>query len=170
MARAIANVLSNTDVQVVWKFRKSGEYSDEALSVLEPFVASDRLRMPPWLTADPLSLLETGDVVLSVHHGGAGCYHETIWSGVPQVVLPLWVDLYGFAALAQDTGVGVWGCRQTSPSWTAECLGEAFLEGIQGDTAAVMRKKAGELGEKVRARGPGREIAAREVAKLAYVR
>ncbi|KAH6693689.1 hypothetical protein F5X68DRAFT_199521 [Plectosphaerella plurivora] len=78
MALAIAEVLEKTGAQVLWKFRKFGDYGDEPLKWLEKYVASGRLRMPAWLAADPLALLETGDVVLSVHHGGAGCYHETI--------------------------------------------------------------------------------------------
>jgi hypothetical protein len=34
--------------------------------------------MSKWLAVDPVSLLETGDVVVSVHHGGSNCYHEAI--------------------------------------------------------------------------------------------
>jgi hypothetical protein len=78
MAKAIAEVVERTGVQVLWKFGKFGEYDDEALAPLVKHVESGRVRMPSWLAADPLSLLETGDIVLSVHHGGSGCYHETI--------------------------------------------------------------------------------------------
>jgi hypothetical protein len=78
MSVAIAEVLEKTKVQIIWKFNKAGEYPDDVLSPLRPYIDSSRLRMPNWLTADPTSLLETGDIVASVHHGGAGCYHEAI--------------------------------------------------------------------------------------------
>ncbi|KAM0354953.1 hypothetical protein ACHAPU_000794 [Fusarium lateritium] len=78
MSKAIAELLSKTEVQVLWKFNKLGEYSNEALECLKPYLASERLKMPTWLVADPASLLETGDIIASVHHGGSNCYHETI--------------------------------------------------------------------------------------------
>jgi hypothetical protein len=78
MVTAIENVLSNTSVQILWKFAKVGEYSDEVLEPLQQFVAGGRLRIDKWLTVDPTSLLETGDIVASVHHGGSNCYHEAI--------------------------------------------------------------------------------------------
>ncbi|KAK7415566.1 hypothetical protein QQX98_005812 [Neonectria punicea] len=78
MAVAIAGVLSEIDVQILWKFNKMGTYSDDVLLPLKPHLDSNRLRMPNWLVADPSSLLETGDIVASVHHGGSNCYHEAI--------------------------------------------------------------------------------------------
>ncbi|KAG9253746.1 uncharacterized protein F5Z01DRAFT_127520 [Emericellopsis atlantica] len=165
-AEAIANVLARSDVQVLWKFRTWGVMSDDYLDALKPYVG-DRVRLPTWLAADPYALLESGHVSVFVHHGGSGCYHEGISSGVPQLVLPLWADLYSFAALAETLGVGSWGCRQTSPEWTSECLSESLLKVIGDDN---MREKASALGEKVRARGKGRDIAAKEIAKLAYVK
>src|SRR6478609_7593521 len=91
-------------------------------------------------------------------------------SGVSQVVLPLWIDLYNFAALAETLGVGIWGCKATSPSWTSECLASAFLQAVSAeDEANVRREKAKEIGAKVKARPQGRDIAARDIAKLACV-
>jgi hypothetical protein len=78
MSIAIAEVLSKFDFQILWKFNKMGEYPDDGLLPLKPYLDSDRMRMPNWLIADPSSLLETGDIVASVHHGGSNCYHEAI--------------------------------------------------------------------------------------------
>jgi hypothetical protein len=78
MSIAIAEVLSKLDVQILWKFNKMGEYSDDGLLALQPYLDSDRMRMPNWLIADPSSLLETGDIIASVHHGGSNCYLEAI--------------------------------------------------------------------------------------------
>lgn len=78
MSAALADVLSKSTVQVIWKFIKLGDYSDHVLAPLAPFIESDRLRVSNWLAVDPTSMLNTGDIIASVHHGGANCYHETV--------------------------------------------------------------------------------------------
>jgi hypothetical protein len=79
MALALEAVLRrHTDLKVLWKFRKEGEYGDAFAAPLAQYVESGRLRMPRWINADPYALLETGRVVLSVHHGGANCYSEAV--------------------------------------------------------------------------------------------
>ncbi|KAM5380148.1 hypothetical protein ACJZ2D_003795 [Fusarium nematophilum] len=171
MSAAISEVMSKLDVQILWKFNKMGEYSDDVLLPLKPYLDNDWLRTPSWLVADPSSLLETGDIVASVHHGGSNCYHEAIAAGLPQLILPLWADLYNYAALAETIGVGIWGCKETTPDWTSECLAMALLRVLDGGRDSIsFRDKAKQLGDQVQARGQGRDIAAREIAKLAYVR
>jgi hypothetical protein len=87
------------------------------------------------------------------------------------VVLPLWVDLYNFAALAEGTGVGTYGCPKTSPAWTAECITEAMMAHLDGSEKAVaMRARAKALGDKVKEKEAGRYVAASIVADLAYVK
>ncbi|KAH7131082.1 hypothetical protein EDB81DRAFT_130413 [Dactylonectria macrodidyma] len=169
MVQAVAAVMEKTDVQILWKFAKYGEYSDDVLSPVKSYLESGRLRMEKWLTIDPTSLLETGYFVASIHHGGSNCYHEAIVAGVPQIVLPQWADLYGFAALAETIGVGVWACRDTSPDWTVDSLRQAMLKVVDGSEASrSMLDTAKQLGAKVQARGKGRDIAASIVAKMAY--
>lgn len=85
------------------------------------------------------------------------------------MVLPLWADLYNYAALAETSGVGVWGCKDTTPDWTSQCLTAAFLEVVEGDHGGVLKKVAKQLGDRVQTGRKGRDIAADEVAKLAYV-
>ncbi|KAI5461931.1 hypothetical protein BGZ63DRAFT_442770 [Mariannaea sp. PMI_226] len=170
LAVTIARVLSNIDVQILWKFNKLGEYSNDVLLPLKPYFNSDRLRAPNWLLADPSSLLETGDIVASVHHGGSNCYHEAIAAGLPQIILPLWADLYNFAALAETIGVGVWGCKETTPDWTGDCLANSILKALDGGRDSIsVRDKAKKLGDKVQSGSKGRDIAAGKIAKLAYV-
>lgn len=90
-------------------------------------------------------------------------------AGVPHIILPLWADLYGFASLADDIGIGVWGCRDTSPSWTAECLSSSMLSVVGNSRSATsIRINAKKLGARVQAREKGRDISAREISKLAY--
>ncbi|RYO89216.1 hypothetical protein DL764_008613 [Monosporascus ibericus] len=174
MAQAVAAVLhERTDMQVLWKFRKAvvdaegAIYGDEFASPVHPFLKSGRVKMEPWLDVDPTSLLETGHIVASVHHGGAGCYHEALGTGVPQVVLPLWLDHYTFAQLVEDVRIGIWGCRETSPYWTADCLRHALLTVLdRSENGIAMRENARRFGDLSR-RDPGQYVAAREIAKLA---
>lgn len=82
MAGAIADVLSETDAQFIWKAEKdttAGDFDwDAAIAPLKPYIEAGRVRVFSWLTIEPPSLLETGDIVASVHHGGSNCYHEAI--------------------------------------------------------------------------------------------
>ncbi|KAI0160485.1 UDP-Glycosyltransferase/glycogen phosphorylase [Xylariaceae sp. FL1272] len=163
MAEAIATILRSSEVQILWKTGKESSYGDEYMSPLLHFLEVGRVRIERWLAADPSTILESGHVVVSVHHGGSGCYHEAISAGIPQVILPQWLDLYGFAQLAEQIGVGAWGCKETSPFWTADCLSDAILEVVN---EVKYRDKGKGLGRLAQAK-PGRYVAAMEIAKLA---
>ncbi|KAI1420153.1 hypothetical protein F5Y12DRAFT_774407 [Xylaria sp. FL1777] len=173
MAQAIADTLiRQSNLQILWKFRKAPydaegtTYGDEFMILLRPFLENGRLKIESWLDVQPVSLLETGHIVASVHHGGSGCYHEALGTGVPQIVLPQWLDHYSFAQLAQDSGVGVWGCRDASPFWKAECLRDAFTTILTGDSGDRIQKKAKRFGD-ITQSNPGQYVVAREIAKLA---
>ncbi|KAF2973329.1 hypothetical protein GQX73_g356 [Xylaria multiplex] len=173
MAQALADTLATeSHHQVLWKFVKAPydaegtTYDDEFMTPLRPFLESGRLRIESWLDVQPVSLLETGHIVASVHHGGAGCYSEALRSGVPQIVLPQWLDHYSFAQLSQDIGVGVWGCRDASPFWATECLRDAFSTVLSGESGDSIRDKAKRFGDIARS-NPGEQIVASEIAKLA---
>lgn len=185
MAQAIQDLLSGTEVQVLWKMAKESTYSETYALPLRSYIDAGRLRIVDWLTIDPVALLETGHIVASVHHGGANCYHEAIAyvtasssteimypltfrsAGIPQVIIPLWLDLYNYAQLAEDIGVGVYATRGTAPQWTVEGLRDSFLRAVDGGEESLrMRKKAKELGD-IAQREPGRYVAAKVIAGLA---
>ncbi|PWI76241.1 glycosyltransferase family 1 [Purpureocillium lilacinum] len=167
MAGALATVLESTNTQVLWKLQKACEFSDGALEPVEEHIKSGRLRIESWLDVDPVSLLQTGDIILSVHHGGANCYHEAILStGVPQVILPLWVDLYNFAQIAEYLGVGIWPGKDTAPMWYAEVLSDGFVRALTGESSVAMKKRAREL-EAVARRYGGQRAAAEKIASMA---
>ncbi|CAN8102298.1 unnamed protein product [Discula destructiva] len=168
MANAIKDVLDQqSDVQVLWKMAKLGDYSDDYSLPLQDYISSGRLKLSPWLSADPTAILESGNVVAFVHHGGSNCYHEGVASGVPHVILPLWMDLYNFASLVETIGLGVWGCPETSPEWTSGCISEAVLKVIDGgEDSKTMQQNAKRIGQEAREM-PGRYGAARIIAGLA---
>ncbi|KAF6817385.1 UDP-glucoronosyl and UDP-glucosyl transferase family protein [Colletotrichum plurivorum] len=169
MAGALRVLLQKTGVQVLWKLhrRLDGKLDDSVWQPLvQEFVDSDRLRVSKWLTVDPLALLETGNIILSVHHGGANCYHEAVWAGVPHLILPAWVDLYNYGVLVEEVGLGRWGNRKAAPALEAEELSEAFLELVgDGPASRALRQNAKKLAKTFTR--PGRDIAADEIAMLA---
>ncbi|EEH48457.1 uncharacterized protein PADG_04536 [Paracoccidioides brasiliensis Pb18] len=165
MVGAIRILLDNTGVQVLWKFFKRHDYSDDFLIPLADDLASGRVRIEGWISVEPASLLESGHIVLSVHHGGSNSFHEAIGTGIPQIALPLWVDCYGYAVRAEWLEVGIWGSRKTAPSWTAKELGQAFLTAVgDGAEAKFMAEKARKLGELAK-KAPGRVVAARKIVE-----
>ncbi|KAI0857036.1 hypothetical protein F4860DRAFT_506359 [Xylaria cubensis] len=167
MAQAIEEVLAKTDVQVLWKMAKEEGAPDNYTLPVQNIIDQGRLRIVEWLTVSPASILETGHVVASVHHGGANCYHEAIATGIPQVVIPMWLDCYNYAQLAEDVGVGVYATRSTAPDWTVEGLRDSLLTVLDDREEGLrLRSKAKYLGEIAR-KDPGRYVAAREIARLA---
>ena len=78
MAEAMANIAAQVDIQFLWKFKKLHTYSDDFKKPLQPFIDEGRVRIVNWLTIDPAALLEGGDVIASVHHGGSNSYHEAL--------------------------------------------------------------------------------------------
>jgi UDP:flavonoid glycosyltransferase YjiC (YdhE family) len=68
--------------------------------------------------------------------------------GVPQVVLPCWMDTFDFANRVEYLGIGVYGSRNTSPRIEADELSRALMR-VMGDgkEAALMKAKAKELAE-----------------------
>lgn len=78
MAKAVKTLLRKTEVQVLWKIKKRSHFQDDFLLDLEGEIKEGRLRLERWIKPDPAALLEKGSIVLSVHHGGANCYHEAV--------------------------------------------------------------------------------------------
>lgn len=82
-------------------------------------------------------------------------------------MLPQWLDHYSFAQLAEDVGVGIWGCRDASPYWTVDCLRGALstVVGNRGKRGKIQRKSK-IFGDMVR-KNPGQYIVASQIADLA---
>ncbi|CAG9949088.1 unnamed protein product [Clonostachys rosea f. rosea IK726] len=167
MVEAIRIVLvSAENSQVLWKFRKAEKYGDEVFDPVREYISNGRLRVETWLNVDPISLLQTGDIAVSVHHGGAGCFHEAIFAGVPQVILPLWFDLYNAGRTVEYLGIGIWPGQEVTPDWEAESLAKGFLEALTGESSKSLQSKARSLAETARNYG-GRHAAANYIADIA---
>ncbi|GAB0136192.1 hypothetical protein EsDP_00004504 [Epichloe bromicola] len=170
-AQALRILFENTkqEMQCLWKLRAyqqcpPSEKSDqEAHDILGVYLKEDRVRMVDWLDASPLSLLETGHIVCTVHHGGANSYNEAVLSGVPQVVLPLWTDCYDYAQRVMFLGLGRLGSPTKSPQWFAKELAAEMLRVIQGDEAQSIKENCMRLAETCRNHGDGAANAAKAI-------
>lgn len=89
LAKALRCVLDRAkqdqllQLQVLWKLKKYGDYETTTPGcrihdVLGPEIDADRVRIVEWIQAEPFSVLQTGGIVCSVHHGGANSYNEAI--------------------------------------------------------------------------------------------
>ncbi|KAI1258956.1 family 1 glycosyltransferase [Xylariaceae sp. FL1019] len=168
MARVIELVLTESkstarDVQIIWKFARLGEYGDEFLRPLQRFKDNGRFLFSQWLDIEPPALLRSGHIVLSVHHGGANSYHEAIYAGVPQVIFPLWYDLYNYARLVEYLGVGVWPGKDIAPAWDAETLGRGVLSALDKPELSRSSKRIADASRKY----GGRAAAAAVISDMA---
>ncbi len=78
MISAITEILSLTEVQILWKLEVTASVQWDWESAVRPLLETHRVRVMRWLTVDPTSLLESGHIVAFVTHGGANGYHEAI--------------------------------------------------------------------------------------------
>jgi hypothetical protein len=68
--------LTNLTTRLLWKLMVEGEGGDEYRQILDAELASGHVRIQRWLTADPVSIFQSVQVVCSVHHGGANSFYE----------------------------------------------------------------------------------------------
>ncbi|KAI8251815.1 hypothetical protein K4K58_008383 [Colletotrichum sp. SAR11_239] len=171
--------LGQGNLQVLWKMpRKTSDGDDtdpsstdflgpwkEIKSILSPEMDNDQIRILDWIIAEPKSVLESGNVVLSVNHGGSNSFHEALCTGIPQVVLPGWADCYDFAQRAEILGIGKWANRKAKSYWKRDEFGEC-LEGVLfGPHAKMMQARAKDLSKR-HPEGAGRLKAAEEILAL----
>jgi UDP:flavonoid glycosyltransferase YjiC (YdhE family) len=163
LAMAIRILLSKVpDIQVLWKYKPNAEGVDPALAeILSP--VSSSVKVIAWLKAEPISLLCSGHIIASLHHGGANAYFENIHAGIPQVVLPCWFDTFDYARRVEYLGIGVWGSKGSAPKLDEEECGKALIAVLLDEE---MRKKAKDFGEFIRSKYRGREEAADRILEL----
>jgi hypothetical protein len=94
MARSLKNLIDRASskqklprLQVLWKLKKdlkrSGDFGvgpgSAVHTVLSNEIDKDRVRIVNWVASEPSSILETGNVLCAVSHGGANSYNEVVW-------------------------------------------------------------------------------------------
>ncbi|KAK3688204.1 hypothetical protein B0T22DRAFT_425746 [Podospora appendiculata] len=155
-------------LQVLWKLSRQGGYAvsepgSAVHKILGQEMKAGTVRVVDWIEAEPTAVLDTGRVVCVVHHGGANSFLETVCAGIPQVVLPVWMDTYDFARRAEILGIGRWGNRVSDKLCQGEELGSILIDVMIGGRSSVYAKKAKQLAELCNESGGGRAVAARYI-------
>ncbi|RCI09209.1 hypothetical protein L249_1521 [Ophiocordyceps polyrhachis-furcata BCC 54312] len=170
LALAIKSVLDALPrLQVLWKLKRDGDYSvskpgDCIHDALNEELKADRVRVAiDWLSVEPSSILGSGHVVCSMHHGGANSFFEAVVAGVPHVVLPQWTDTYDYAERVEFLGIGRLGNRSTMPRWTALEVAAALIHVLSGEASTDIKTKAKALAKLCQDRGSGAANAARAI-------
>lgn len=147
----------SSDYQILWKLKQEGmetrkiSWEGEWKAVrdtLQSEIETDRVRIVAWVEVDPCSILSSGHIVCSLHHGGANSHHEALAAGVPHVVLPGWADCYDYASRVELNGIGLRGNKTAAPSWKREELGDVLKEVLFGERAAAFKENARRLAER----------------------
>lgn len=87
-------------------------------------------------------------------------------AGKPQIILPMWVDLYDFATRVEYLGIGLWPTKASAPSWNATELGAAMVRIVEdSEESRGMRRRAEELRELCR-KNQGRKVAAKRILEM----
>ncbi|KAK7421821.1 hypothetical protein QQX98_002037 [Neonectria punicea] len=181
MARSLRQLLDEgakrggnwSEMRILWKLKKDpgrgpkyhADRGSALFDVLGKEIEADRVRIMDWIVAEPNSILNTGDVVCSVTHGGASSFFDALTAGVPQVVLPVWADTFDYANRAEMLGVGRWGNVNACPRWTTSELAPVLIE-VVFDRNAEFAAKSRVLAEVCRQGGGGRNVAARKILKF----
>lgn len=86
-------------------------------------------------------------------------------AGIPQIVLPVWIDTYDFALRVEYLGIGAWGSHTAAPRVDALELSKTFIKVIDSDESAAMTAKARTLSEPFRKR-EGRVVAYEKMVEM----
>ncbi|EPS45087.1 hypothetical protein H072_900 [Dactylellina haptotyla CBS 200.50] len=152
-------------VQILWKWKEVERHAE----LVEKHIGKDnnRVKIVKWLENSPMDLLNTGDIVCNVHHGGANSFYEALWAGVPHVILPKWFDNYDMAARAEWLGVGVWASRRTAPDENAEELVAGILAVLEDTPRAAKIKESCSKYARISQASGGRKQAADKIGDYA---
>ncbi|KAJ5256688.1 hypothetical protein N7478_012792 [Penicillium angulare] len=131
MAKGIQLLLNkHTDIQVLWKLRYDWKDSVAFRDILGTFIDSSLVMIFDWIEAEIAALLETGKISVYVHHGGANSYFEACKFGVPQVVLPQWLDTYDCATRVEWLQIGAHGSQNAAPGIEANEFSGAISKAL----------------------------------------
>ncbi|KAJ5083257.1 hypothetical protein N7456_012684 [Penicillium angulare] len=165
MAKGIQLVLNkHTDIQVLWKLRYDWRDSVAFQDTLGTFIDSSLVMIVDWIEAGIAALLETGKISIYVHHGGANSYFEACKFGVPQVVLPQWLDTYDCATRVEWLEIGAHGSQNTAPGIEANEFSDAINKVLY---SSKIRSQAGIIKELCKTT-EGRVFAHDQISRFAF--
>ncbi|PSR78623.1 hypothetical protein PHLCEN_2v7370 [Hermanssonia centrifuga] len=146
--------------QVLWKL--NGKKAFEIMLEKKFGKQSDTVRIDEWIEPDTLAVLQHPNVVAFVNHGGASN------AGVPQILLPQWLDLYEYAVRTEWLGHGIYANKGHPAEIVADQLADAFLRVLSDDEGKILKAKSLEIAEACR-RGGGVQTVARTLLAAATI-
>ncbi|KAH8886030.1 UDP-Glycosyltransferase/glycogen phosphorylase [Thozetella sp. PMI_491] len=183
MALALKDVLDGADklgyggerkLQIIWKLKRKPtnqqsvdvsedpEWPGDWEAVRDVFIdemETDRMRITGWIKVNPNSILQSGHVICSLHHGGANSWAEATCAGVPQVIVSAWIDCHDFGNRIQLARAGIWANKKSMPRWSRLELGDALKAVILGPDAEEFHETARRI-SRIHPANAGRDKAA----------
>ncbi|KAI0701956.1 hypothetical protein BC835DRAFT_144752 [Cytidiella melzeri] len=149
--------------QVLWKLNGKKTYQELLHTKLGDALVD--VHTEEWLEPPTLAILQHPNVAAFVNHGGANSVHEAAYAGVPQIILPQWLDLYDYAVRVEWLGHGIYANKGFPAQIDGEQLARAFVK-VLTDEGDALKKKAAEVSEACR-RGGGVRTVAQTILKAA---
>ncbi|TFK37243.1 hypothetical protein BDQ12DRAFT_653145 [Crucibulum laeve] len=172
LAKAFSAVIQHERIhgrslQILWKLQLvPGSEVDEILKEeLGSEIKIGIVRVVDWLAVDPIAILQQGNIICSIHHGGANSFFEGIMTGTPHIVLPRWYDCYDYANRVEYLHVGIYGNRTAAPDTNSEELTTAVIKIIASGSEYITRAK--QLAALCQGKCGGRELGAKRILKAA---
>ncbi|KZT51272.1 glycosyltransferase family 1 protein [Calocera cornea HHB12733] len=138
MTSSIVKAVQKADVRAIlsegWAARLIESKSTEAAVPLPPEIYKVDKIPHDWLFPR---------IDVAVHHGGAGTTGASLRSGIPTLIKPWFGDQFFWASRVQKLGAGL-----RINSLKSDALAEAL---VKATTDRVMKEKASQVGEKIRA-------------------
>ena len=95
LIQEIINGISDTDYSVVWSIRNKNI----------PNIDSSKYYTSSWIPQ--ATLLQHQSISMTIMHGGSNGIHESLYLGIPIIVIPVLGDQFDWAIRVSDAGVGV---------------------------------------------------------------
>ena len=95
LIQEIINGISDTDYSVVWSIRNKNI----------PNIDSSKYYTSSWIPQ--ATLLQHQSISMTIMHGGSNGIHESLYFGIPIIVIPAYGDQFDWAIRVSDAGVGV---------------------------------------------------------------
>lgn len=86
-------------------------------------------------------------------------------TGIPQVILPRWYDLYEYSVRAEFLGIGIYANKSVAPGVEASEFGAALINVIEPSN--VYLENARRLGQICKAKCGGRTMGAKRLLEVA---
>ena len=110
MVQEIINGINDTNYSVVWSMRNLNKSLHFNIDNGKYFISS-------WIPQ--ATLLQHQSISMAIMHGGSNGIHESLYFGIPVIVIPFLGDQFDWAVRVSDAGVGV---QLLLHQWTSSYL------------------------------------------------